>query len=79
MQDWQNIGRVLLITGLLIAAAGLLAMFWDRLPWLRHWGLFRLPGDIVMEKKNFRLFFPVTTCIIVSIVLSLVLWFFGRK
>ncbi len=41
-------------------------------------GLGRLPGDIVIERNNFRFYFPITTSILVSIVLSLILWFLNR-
>jgi len=77
--NW-HLGRVLLISGLLIAAVGVFIMFSDRIPGLSgKYGLFRLPGDIVLEKRGFRLYFPITTCVIISIVLSAILWFFGRK
>lgn len=39
----------------------------------------RLPGDIIVEKKNFTFYFPIATSILVSIVLSLIFWFIGRK
>jgi len=79
MPEVHNIGRALLIAGILIAAVVLLLLYWDRFPWLSQTGLFRRPGDIVFEKKFFRFYFPVTTCIIVSVLLSLILWFLGRK
>jgi hypothetical protein len=66
----QNTGKLLMFAGLIILVAGL--VLWlggDRLRWLG-----RLPGDISVEKPNFRFYFPVTTMIIVSIVLTLVLW-----
>jgi hypothetical protein len=62
-------GRVLLAAGLVIAAAGLVLMFSDRIPWLG-----RLPGDITVEKGNFRFYAPITTCIVLSVVVGLVLW-----
>ncbi len=61
--------RFLVITGIVLLALGLL---W---PWLQKMGLFRLPGDIVIEKENFRFYFPIATSIIISIILSLILWF----
>ena len=77
--NWQ-LGRVLLISGLAIAAVGLFIMFSDKLPGLSgKYGLFRLPGDIVVEKWGVRVYLPITTCVIISIVLSAILWFFGRK
>ncbi len=64
--------RWLVILGLVLVAAGLL---W---PWLGKLGFGRLPGDIVIERENFRLYLPITTSILVSIVLSLVLWLLNR-
>ncbi|HSH43014.1 MAG TPA: DUF2905 domain-containing protein [Arenicellales bacterium] len=64
--------RTLIIIGLIIVAAGL---FW---PWLSKLPLGRLPGDIVVERENFRFYFPITTMIIVSVVVSLILWLFRK-
>lgn len=64
--------RTLIILGLLILAAGLL---W---PWLSRLGLGRLPGDIVIERDNFTLYVPLMTGIVISLVLSLILWLFSR-
>ena len=60
--------RLLIILGILIALAGLA---W---PWLSKLPLGRLPGDIVVDKPGFKFFFPITTMIIVSIVLSVIAW-----
>jgi hypothetical protein len=60
--------RWLIVVGLLLLAAGLL---W---PWLAKLGLGRLPGDIRYQKDGFTFYFPLTSGIIVSLVLSLVLW-----
>jgi Protein of unknown function (DUF2905) len=65
-------GRWLIILGAVLVVAGLL---W---PWLGKLGLGRLPGDIVIERENFRLYLPITTSIVVSIVLSLILWLLNR-
>ncbi len=64
--------RFLIVTGLLIAAAGLA---W---PWLVKSGLGRLPGDIVLHRGNTSFYFPIVTCLIISVVLSLVFWIFRR-
>jgi hypothetical protein len=65
-------GRWLIIFGVVLIAAGLL---W---PLLQKIGLGRLPGDIVIERENFRLYFPIVTSLIISVVLSLVLWLLNR-
>jgi hypothetical protein len=43
-------------------------------PWLAKLGLFHLPGDIVIERENFRFYFPITSMVIISLVISLILW-----
>ncbi|MEW5773476.1 MAG: DUF2905 domain-containing protein [Thermodesulfobacteriota bacterium] len=78
MNPWPELGRLLLVLGVVLAAAGLLLMFWDKLPWLSRLPLGRLPGDINIEREGFRLSFPIVTCIIASVVLSLLLWLFRR-
>jgi hypothetical protein len=63
-----DIGRQLLITGVLIVLAGLALMLAGRIP-----GIGRLPGDIVVSKGNFTFMFPVVTMLLVSVVLTVVL------
>jgi Protein of unknown function (DUF2905) len=60
--------RTLIIIGALLLLVGLA---W---PWLTKLGLGRLPGDIVVEKGDVRFYFPITTSIVVSLVLTLVFW-----
>lgn len=62
--------KVLIILGLIFVAIGLA---W---PWLSSIPLGRLPGDIVIERDNFAFYFPITTMIIVSVLISLAIWFF---
>lgn len=69
----NELGKFLVITGLLIAAVGLL--IWSGFG--RGW-LGRLPGDIHYSRDNFSFHFPVVTCILLSLLLSLVLWFFRK-
>jgi Protein of unknown function (DUF2905) len=64
--------RTLIVIGLIIVAVGLL---W---PWLSRIGLGRLPGDIVIERENFTFHAPIVTGILISIVLSIVLWLVNR-
>ncbi|HTW28512.1 MAG TPA: DUF2905 domain-containing protein [Acetobacteraceae bacterium] len=64
--------RTLIVIGLVIVAIGLL---W---PWLGRLGLGRLPGDIVIQRPHFTFYAPIATCILVSLVLSLILWLFTR-
>jgi len=64
--------RVLILLGALMLAVGLL---W---PYLSQLGLGRLPGDIVIERGNTTFYFPLMTCILISLVFSLVLWVANR-
>jgi hypothetical protein len=66
---------MLIILGLVLVAAGILVMLGARLPMK----LGRLPGDVVIRGKNGVFYFPIVTCIIVSAVLSLVMWLIGRR
>ena len=66
------IGRWLIIFGLILVALGLL---W---PLIAKSGLGRLPGDIVIERENFRLYLPIATSLLISVFLSLLLWLFNR-
>jgi hypothetical protein len=68
-----NLGRMLMLMGALILVVGALIAYGPRIPWLG-----RLPGDIVVERKNFSFYFPLMTSIIVSIVLTILLSFFRR-
>ena len=67
-------GRLLIIAGAVLIAVGVLVTLLGRLP-IR---LGRLPGDIYIQGKNSSFYFPLATCILISIVLSLVMWLFRR-
>lgn len=69
----QQIGRLLLITGLLLAGIGLLLSLGIGTKWIG-----RLPGDIRFEKGDVRVFLPLTTCLLGSLLLSAILWLFRR-
>ncbi len=64
--------RVLIVIGLIVVIAGLL---W---PWLSKLPFGRLPGDILIERPSMKLFFPITSMVLVSLVISLLLWLFRR-
>ena len=64
--------RLLVTLGVILIVVGLA---W---PWLGKLGLGRLPGDIVIERDNFRFYFPITTTVLVSLVLSLIFWLFRK-
>jgi hypothetical protein len=66
------LNRILIILGTTLIVAGLI---W---PWLRRMPLFHLPGDIVIDRPGFKFFFPLTTMLIVSAVISLLSWLLRR-
>ena len=68
-----NLGKPLIILGLVLVAVGVIISYAGRIPWLG-----RLPGDIYIRKENFSFYFPLATSILISVLLSLILWFFRR-
>ena len=64
--------KTLVILGIVLLALGLV---W---PWISQIPFGRLPGDIVIKRDNFSFYFPVTTMVIISLVLSLLVWFFRK-
>jgi hypothetical protein len=68
----MSTSRVLILIGIAIVLIGLL---W---PWLSRLGLGRLPGDIVVQRQGFSFYFPIVTCLIISVVASLLFWLFRR-
>lgn len=78
----EEIGRALLLFGLVLSAAGSLFLFADKLPF--GLGTFlgklgRLPGDIVWKGQSSTVYFPVVTCLVLSALLSLLFWWLGRR
>jgi len=71
----MGIGRMLIVLGIVLIAAGILFSLGERLP--IRFG--RLPGDIVYRGRNTTFYFPVVTCILISVILSLILWLFNRR
>jgi hypothetical protein len=71
----MSLGRILITLGLLVAALGVLISLGARLP-IR---LGRLPGDIIIRGKHSVFYFPLVTCLLISVILSLVLWLINRR
>lgn len=71
----MGIGRTLIVLGAILVVVGILVTLGERLP-IR---LGRLPGDIVWRGRNSTFYFPVVTCILLSVVLSFVMWLIGRR
>jgi len=72
----QHIAKLLILFGILIVALGALLLLFRNsgIPFLG-----KLPGDIIIQKKNFTFYFPIVTSILLSIILSLIFYFFSRR
>ncbi len=70
----SELGKILILLGGLMVLVGILLLAGGRL----HLPIGRLPGDIVYRGKNTSFYFPIVTCIILSVVLSLLFWLLGR-
>lgn len=68
-----NLGKSLIIIGLLIAAVGVLISLSPRIPWLG-----RLPGDIFIKREQFSFYMPLASSLLISLLLSLLFWLFRR-
>ncbi len=72
------LGKALILVGALFVVIGVWLLLGSRMPpWLSWVG--RLPGDIAIERDNVRFYLPITSSIVLSIVLTLLLWLFGRR
>jgi hypothetical protein len=69
-----TLGKILIAFGALIVLAGLVLLLAGRVPWIG-----RLPGDIHIQRGNFTFYFPLATSLLLSIVLTLILYFLGRR
>lgn len=69
-----DLGRPLVVIGLVVVAIGLVIMLAGRVPWLG-----RLPGDIHVQRGNWTFYFPLATSLVVSVALTLVFWLVGRR
>jgi len=62
-------GKVLIVIGCLFILSGCILLFYDKIPFLG-----KLPGDISVKKENFSFYFPLTSCILLSLILSFIVW-----
>jgi hypothetical protein len=67
-------GKMMIILGAVLILVGLAVTFFDRVPFLG-----KLPGDIHIKRDNFQFYFPLATSIVISIVLSLILWLVNKR
>jgi uncharacterized membrane protein len=70
----QHIGKMLVLLGIILAVIGGLMLLASKVSWIG-----RLPGDILIQKKNVTFYFPLATSILVSIALTFLFWLMGRK
>ena len=70
----HDVARALILLGLLMAGVGGALLLAPKLPWLG-----RLPGDLLIQRERFTLYVPLATSLLISLVVSLVLWLFGRR
>jgi hypothetical protein len=70
----ESLGKALVKFGIILIGAGLLIVLSHKIPLLG-----KLPGDMLIQKKNYTFYFPLATSILVSMVISLVFWFFSRR
>jgi hypothetical protein len=69
----SGLGKMLIIFGVIMALAGIVLLLAPKIPWLG-----KLPGDITYQGKGFTFYFPLGTCILLSIILSLILYLFRK-
>jgi len=73
MLESQQIGKILIFAGIFAVILGLLFFFGDKIPFLG-----KLPGDIYIKKKNFTFYFPIVTSILLSLIISLIIYLFKK-
>lgn len=74
MNGFEHIGKLLIIAGLVIIAVGALIILSGKISWIG-----RLPGDILIQKKNLTFYFPIATSVILSVLLTIIFWLFFRR
>jgi membrane protein implicated in regulation of membrane protease activity len=70
----NDLGKSLVVIGVVIAVVGAVLMLAGRVPWVG-----RLPGDIYVQRGNWSFYFPVVTSLVLSVILTLLFWLFGRR
>ncbi len=69
----SGLGKTLVYLGLFLVVVGLILSWGGKIPWLGH-----LPGDIYIQRERFTFYFPLTTCLVISVIITLVLYLFRR-
>lgn len=73
MDYFQNFGRIFVIIGIIFLVLGVLFIFGNKIPYFG-----RLPGDVVIQKKNFTFYFPITTLIVLNLLVLLLMYLFKK-
>jgi len=73
MLGFSDLGKVLIVLGVVIAGVGVLLVMGDKILWIG-----KLPGDIIIRKEKFTFYFPIITCVILSILLTLIFSLFRK-
>ena len=71
--EFQGLARLLILFGVVFAGAGLLLLVIPKVPWIG-----RLPGDILIHRPQMTFYFPLASCLLASLLLSIVLWVLSR-
>ena len=71
--DLQPLGRALILFGVILTGFGLVLLVAPKIPWVG-----RLPGDILIQRERFSFYFPLASCLLASLLLSLLLWLMSR-
>jgi hypothetical protein len=74
MEPLREVGKMLLLLGVLLAAVGAFLMLGSKLPFR----LGRLPGDIIYQGRHTTFYFPIVTCIVLSVLITLISWLVGQ-
>lgn len=70
---WAPLGKLLMVVGVLLLLLGFALSFGPKLPWLG-----RFPGDIFIKREHVTVYFPIVSCVVISLILSLLVWFLSR-
>ena len=71
--EFQPLGRTLVILGIIVTVFGVLLLLAQKIPWLG-----RLPGDVLIHRERVTFYFPLASCLLASILLSLLFWLWSR-
>jgi hypothetical protein len=74
MPEFNFFAKILILVGVIFIISGIIFLLAGKLPYIG-----KLPGDIIIHRKNFSFYFPITTCILVSIILSFIFWLLTKR